>query len=485
MNDYLPQLLVIGVLIALNALFAGSEIALISLREGQLQRLQRRSGTGRLLARLARDPNRFLATIQIGITLAGFLASATAAVALAELIRPAFGFLGRAAQPMAVVLITLGLTFLTLVFGELTPKRLAMQHAERWSLLVARPLHALATVAAPVVWLLGRATNGAVRLFGGDPTKHRDEITPAEIRDLVAANRGFTPEQRLIISGAIEITERRLRQVLKPRRSVFTIDVDTPVRVATAQLAASGHSRAPVVRNGNLDDTIGVVNLRDLVTAERRSLTELARPAVLLPDSLYAAEALRRFKTDRQQFALVVDEHGAVAGIVTLEDLVEEVIGEIYDETDRDVQAVRREEDGSLLLPGTFPVHDLPDIGVLLDRPPPGDYTTIAGMVITALGRLPTRVGESVAIDGWIAQVMALDRRAVTKVRLSQPATPAGDGSPAAPGGSTRPAGSSGSRRSGAADGSADSGPDAHPTLPRSRQPRRKWRGRREPAGGG
>lgn len=418
MSGYLPQLLVIGVLIVLNAVFAGSEIALISLREGQLQRLQRRSRAGRLLVKLARDPNRFLATIQIGITLAGFLASATAAVALAELLRPAFGFLGPAAQPLAIVTITLGLTFLTLVLGELAPKRLAMQHAERWSLLVAGPLHGLATAAAPAVWLLGKATNGAVRLLGGDPTKHRDEITPAEIRDLVAANRGFTPEQRLIISGAIEITERRLRQVLVPRRAVFTVDADTPVRAATTQLAASGHSRAPVVRNGNLDETVGVVNLRDLVTAGRRSLADLVRPAVILPDSLYAAEALRQFKTDREQFALVVDEHGAVAGIVTLEDLVEEVIGEIYDETDRDVQAARWEEDGSLLLPGTFPVHDLPDVGVHLEQPPDGDYTTVAGMVITALAHLPTRVGECVQIDGWSAYVAGVDRHIVTKVRL-------------------------------------------------------------------
>lgn len=422
MSGYAWQLLVVGGLLVLNGVFAGSEIALISLREGQLRRLERQSATGRVLVSLARDPNRYLATIQVGITLAGFLASATAAVALAEPLLPVFSFLGGAARPAAVLTITAVLTFLTLVLAELAPKRVAMQHAERWALLVARPLQVLATLSGPVVWLLGRATNLAVRLLGSDPSKQRDEITPAELRDLVAVHRGFTAEQRLIISGAVEITERKLRQVLVPRRSVFTIDAQTPVAQARMLLAASGHSRAPVVRVGNLDDTVGVVNLRDLVTHDGDTLAALARPAVLLPDSLLAAEALRRFKADRQQFALVVNEHGAVDGIVTLEDLVEEVVGEIYDETDRDVQAVHREADGSLLLPGTFPVHDLPDLGVYLERRPHGDYTTIAGLVITVLGHLPTQVGESVTVDGWTAQVTGVDRHAITGVRLRAPA---------------------------------------------------------------
>jgi putative hemolysin len=254
----------------------------------------------------------------------------------------------------------------------------------------------------------------------------RDEITPAEIRDLVAAHRGFTPEQQLIISGAVEITERRLRQVMLPRRAVFTLDADTPVPAARELLAASGHSRAPVVRHGSLDETIGVVNLRDLIRGDLAMLAELARPPLLLPDSLFAVQALRRFKADRQQFALVVDEHGAVDGIVTLEDLVEEVIGEV-DETDPDIQVVRHEPDRSLLLPGTFPVHDLPDLGVYLHVPPRSDYVTIAGLVILLLGHLPTQPGQTVPLEGWTAEVTAVERNAITGMRLRphQPETAA------------------------------------------------------------
>lgn len=424
MNAYVWQLALVGFLIILNGLFAGSEIALISLREGQLRRLERQSATGQIVARLTRDSNRFLATIQIGITLAGFLASATAAVTLAEPLLPAFEFLGPAARPAAIVSITLVLTFLTLVLGELAPKRVAMQHAQRWALLVARPLNTLATLFRPLVWMLGRSTNLVVRTLGADPTRQRDEITPDELRDLVAAHRGFTPEQQLIISGAVEITERRLRQVLVPRRDVFTLDADTPVETARTELATSGHSRAPVVRGGNLDDTVGVVNLRDLVTGDGQSLAELARPAMLLPDSLYAAEALRRFKADRAQFALVVNEHGAIDGIVTLEDLVEEVIGEIYDETDRDIQVVREDADGSLLLPGTFPVHDLPGLGVDLDHRSHGDYTTIAGLVLAILGHLPTTPGEQINLDGWAVEVTTIEGHAITGLRLRRTGHP-------------------------------------------------------------
>jgi putative hemolysin len=381
------------------------------------------------VARLARDPNRFLATIQIGITLAGFLASATAAVSLARPLTPALSFLGSATEPVAIVIVTMVLTFVTLVFGELAPKRVAMQHAERWALVAARPLARLATVSRPLVWLLSKTSDAMVRVMGADPAKHREEITPAEIRDLVITHHGFSAEQRLIISGAVEIAERMLREVLVSRRAVFTLDVETSVATARSRLAASGHSRAPVVRHGNLDDAIGVVSLRDLISDDVGALADVARPAYLLPDSLRVADALRRFKEDREQFALVVDEHGAVDGIVTLEDLVEEIVGEIYDETDRDVVAARYAPDGSIQLPGTFPIHDLPDLSIELPHRADGDYTTIAGLVIAVLGHLPNQPGETVPLGGWTAEITAVERRAVTGVRL-RPDAPTRSGLP-------------------------------------------------------
>ncbi|MDH6461173.1 putative hemolysin [Micromonospora sp. A200] len=426
MQSYWSQLALVGVLVVLNAIFAGSEMALVSLRDSQVQRLERASRAGQVLARLAKDPNRFLATIQIGITLAGFLASAAAAVSLAKPLVPLLGFFGGAAETVAIVVVTLALTFVTLVFGELAPKRIAMQSAERWALLVARPLDVLATVTRPAVWALGATSDLVVRLVGLNPKHQPEEIGPDELRDIVAGNHGFTKEQRTIIAGAVEIADRQLRAVLVPRLQVFTLDSGTTAEAARLLLAATGHSRAPVVRHGGLDDAVGVIHLRDLVgVPDDRPVDECARPPMLLPDSLPVVDALRQFKAERQHIALVVDERGAVDGIVTLEDILEEIVGEIYDETDRDVRSVRTEADGALLLPGTFPVHDLPDIGVAVPARPAGDYTTVAGMVLACLGHIPTVAGESVTIDAWELEVCAIDHRAITQVRLRRVAPPA------------------------------------------------------------
>jgi putative hemolysin len=423
-GGYGYQLVLVLVLVLVNAAFAGSEMALVSLRESQLRRLERTSRGGRVLARLARDPNRFLATIQIGITLAGFLASAAAAVSLAQPLIEPLGFLGSAAEPVAIVLVTIVLTFVTLVVGELAPKRVAMQRAEGWALLVARPIDALSSVTRPVVWLLAKATDMVVRLTGADPRASRQEVTTEELRDMVASQRSISVDQRMIISGAFEVADRILREILVPRRDVVSLAADLPTGTALRQLAASGQTRAPVVGPGGLDEVVGLVHLRDLIDGTG-VVADHAHPALFMPETLHVTDAIRQMRQQRQQFALVVDERGAIDGIVTMEDLVEEIVGEIYDETDRDVQAVIREPDGALLLAGGFPIHDLPDIGIDLDTSEDeGDYTTVAGLVLARLGHIPTRTGETVRLPGFTAEVVEITGRAITKVRLRQDGVP-------------------------------------------------------------
>jgi putative hemolysin len=412
--DGIPlQLALLSFLILLNAFFAGSEIALISLREGQLQRLEARSRTGRILARLARDPNRFLATIQIGITLAGFLASAFAAVTLAEPLVPALGFLGGAAEPAAIIVVTSVLAFITLVAGELAPKRVAMQRAEGWGLLVARPLDILARVTRPFIWLLSHTTNLLVRLAGADPELHRDRVTEEELRDLVATQTAFSAEQRTIISGAFEIGGRTLRQVLVPRRDVFALPADISAGEGFVRLVESGHARAPVIDN-DLDDVLGLVNLRSLYLAEGKVTDHVDIP-MALPETLAVAKALRTLQRERQQMAVVINEHGGVEGIITIEDLVEELVGEIYDETDPDVLSVVTEDGGSMLVPGSFPIHDLADLGVEVAE---GKYTTVAGLILDRLGYLPDRPGVTIEIQGRDFEVVAVEARIITQVRI-------------------------------------------------------------------
>lgn len=416
MGDIWIQLVLVAVLVVINAAFAGTELALVSLREGQLQRLERRSATGAVLVRLARQPNQFLATIQIGITLAGFLASAAAAVSLAAPLEEPLGFLGGAAGPASIVVVTLVLSYVTLVFGELAPKRVAMQKAEQWGLVMARPLAFMSTLTRPVVWLLSHSTDLAVRLVGANPRLQREEVTEEELRDMVAVQATFTPEQRQIIDGAFEIAGRTVDEVLVPRGDVFVVDASWSCEVALMRLAESGHSRAPVAEGGNLDEVIGVVHLRQLLGKGTQPLSTVVREIPVFPEAVRVLRALRRMQAERAQMALVIDEHGGASGIVTVEDLVEELVGEIYDETDPDLATVIREADGSMVVPGRFPIHDLSDIGVDL---PDGDYVTIAGLVLDQFGRIPS-AGESIIVDEWQIQVRAVRGHAVTEVLLTQ-----------------------------------------------------------------
>ena len=399
-------------LVLINAAFAGSEVALISLREGQLRRLEREGEQGRLVARLARDPNQFLSTIQIGITLAGFLASAAAAVSLAEPLVPLLGFLGRAAEPAAVVLVTMVLAYLTLVVGELAPKRIALQRPERWARRAARPLAVISTLTRPAVWLLSKSTDLLVRLAGADPRRQREEVTEEEVRDMIATGSVFRPEQRRLLSEAIEIGERRLRDVLVPRRDVVAVPADASVAEAIGMLVETTHGRAPVYR-GDLDEVIGLVTLQDLVGAEG-PVASRVRPVVALPESMTVLDALRRLQAEREQLAIVLNEYGGTEGILTVEDLLEELVGEIYDEFDPDSHGIHRQPDGSLILPGSFPAHDLADLDIIL---PEGDYATLAGLVLDRMGRIPGK-GETVEVGGWRLEVLDVENRAITRVRL-------------------------------------------------------------------
>jgi putative hemolysin len=417
-----PEIGLVVLLILINAGFAGSEVALISLREGQLRRLEAGGRQGRLVAWLARDPNQFLSTIQIGITLAGFLASAAAAVSLAEPLVPLLDPLGGAAQPVAVVVVTMVLTYLTLVVGELAPKRIALQSPERWALRAARPLTVISTLTRPAVWLLSKSTDLLVRLAGADPGRQRQAVTEEEVRDMIATGGVFRPDQRRILAETIEIGARRLSDVLVPRRDVVAVPADASVQEAIGILVRTTHGRAPVYR-GDLDDVVGLVTLQALVGAEGR-VADHVRRVLALPESMRVLDALRRLQAEREQLAIVINEYGGTEGIVTLEDLLEELVGEIYDEFDPDSQHIQPEPDGSLVLPGSFPVHDLPDLGVSL---PEGDYATVAGLVLQRLGRIPDP-GEAVDVDRWRLEVLEVDRNAITQVRLTPLPDPSDDG---------------------------------------------------------
>lgn len=415
MGDVMPQLGLVAMLVVINAALAGSELALVSLRESQIRRLEPEGPSGAALAQLAQDPNRYLATIQIGITVAGFLASAAAAVSLAEPLERYFDVFGTASRGAAVVFVTLVLSFVTLVVGELAPKRLALQRAEGWSLVAARPLAALSTLVRPVVWTLSVFTNVVVRLLGGDPALSREAVTREELREMVAMQPGISAQQRAIIDGAFEVANRRLREILVPRGEVFCVRADLNAAEALDALVHSGFSRAPVVTGDSLDDTVGMVHMRQLVGGVEGNAERLAIEVPVLPESLGVVEAMRVLQTQRISMALVLDEHGGAQGIVTTKDLIEEVVGEIYDEIDRDVLSVERRPDGTLILPGRYPIHDLVDLGIEL---PVGSYATVAGFVLDRLGRVPSEPGDVIEEHNLILTVTHVQANAIAEVRI-------------------------------------------------------------------
>jgi putative hemolysin len=416
MDPVAIQLSLVALLVLVNAGFAGAELALVSLHAGQVQRLEDRGRRGRIVARLVREPNRYLATVQIGITLAGFLASATAAVSLAEPLLPAFDVFGGAAEGVAVLFVTVVLAFVMLVFGELAPKRLAMQQAERWALISAAPLSWLAAASRPAVWLLSEVTDLTVRALGGRPEEGQPELTSSELRALVEAQRNVTPMQRRIVGGAFEASERTLNDILQPRGEVVSIRAGTKVADARALLADAGHHRAPV-HSGELDDLLGVAHLVDFAAAPADSPVEAhVRPAFVLPETANVLDALHRAQRERQKMILVTNEHGGIDGLVTVEDLVEELVGEIFDQRDAPAPGVERTDEGALILDGAYPIHELSELGLEL---PEGPYATLGGLVMEQLGRVPRR-GDEIDVRRWRLRVLDVRSNAVRRVRVDE-----------------------------------------------------------------
>jgi putative hemolysin len=323
------------------------------------------------------------------------------------------------AEPLALVVITLVITYLSIVFSELVPKRLALQNAERTSLLVAPVLDRVASVFRPLIWLLSTSTNAVVRLFGGDPNAQRESISEEELRDIVAGHEQLGREERQLIEDVFEAGDRQLHEVMVPRTEVDFLDASTPLFKAMRSVSTRPHSRYPVVR-GTPDEVIGFIHVRDLFAPEisGRSVRvgEIARPVKQMPGTKRVLSALSELRREGHHLAIVVDEYGGTDGIVTMEDLMEEVIGEIYDEYDVEEEQTRSLRGGDIEVDGLLSQEDFEDkTGLEL---PDGPYETVAGFVIHQLGRLPA-VGERVEALGHRFTVTELDGRRVAKVRLS------------------------------------------------------------------
>jgi putative hemolysin len=431
-SDVWPSIVMVVVFVLIGGAFSGAEIALVSLRESQVRALAEQGRRGQAVQRLLSDPNRFLAAVQVGVTLAGFFSAAFGASTLSQPL--ARWLMGRGlseglADTLALVLVTIAISYLSLVVGELTPKRLALQRAEGFALMVAAPLNAIAKLFRPLIWLLSKSTDVLVRLLGGDPKVSGEAISQEELRDLVAAHESLSSDERRLIDEVFRAGEREVREVMTPRTEVAFLEASMTASRAAKLVADSNWSRFPVVGRDE-DDVVGFVHVRDLFfpnhpAGRAATVGDLAREVKRLPGTAGVLKALSEMRRDNQHLAIVVDEYGGTDGIVTLEDLIEEVIGEIYDEYDEEVAPDGKQPPGGPReVDGLLNLDDFAEITGL--QLPDGPYETVAGYVLAELGRLP-EVGDTVEVEGRTLTVVELDGRRISRILVSPPPEPADD----------------------------------------------------------
>jgi putative hemolysin len=425
----LTNLALIVVFVTIGGFFSGSELAVLTLRESQVERLAGRRGER--VRRLRVDPSSFLASVQVGVTFAGFFASAYGGATLSEPLGATlegWGVPASVAGSVAFVAVTAFVSYLSLVLGELVPKRIALQRAEGIALAVSRVLEFVAWIGRPVVWLLSRTTNVIVRLLGFNPHQGAEEVTEEELRDLVSSHRDLDVEERRVLTDVFGAADRQLAGVMVPRTEVEFLAAAMPLSAAARAVLSMPHSRYPVIGE-TVDEVVGMVHVRDLLTAllttvagtagpDGRTVGDIARPAPLLPGSKPVLAALAEMRASRTHLAVVVDEYGGTDGIVTMEDIIEELVGEIEDEFD----PAALPPDASVL-DGLLHREELAGrTGIAL---PSGPYETLGGFVVHSLGRIPA-VGDAVPALGHVFTVVAMDGRRVARLRVA----PTGDPQP-------------------------------------------------------
>ena len=418
----LQALLIVLALILANGFFSGAEMAIVASRRGRLRQLADRGDK----AELASSPDRFLPTVQIGITLVGTLAAAYGGDRLVSEIAQRISTnvpqsLEKFAQPTALVVFVVALSFVTLLLGELVPKRLALRQAESVARAVAPTMQLFARVAKPLVWLMSASTSAVLFLLGA----HKQEgptVSVDDIEHLLEAGRAegiLEAVEQAVATEALRLGERSVRDIMRPRIDLDALDIDTPPDEVLGAIAMAGYSRLPVYEE-SLDHVIGYVSLKDVMRQNWMGwpiqLRKILHPALFVPETMPLDRLLELFQKERNQLAIVLDEYGGTEGLVTIQDVLEELVGKIHDEHRQDeATAFVRREDGSWLVDGSASIEELAErLAVRLDSEP-RDYSTVSGLVLTQLERIPS-VGDALQWRGLTIEVVDMDGRRIDKL---------------------------------------------------------------------
>lgn len=421
------ELLIVFGLMVMNGLFAGAEIAVLSVRKTRLGELVEQEAAGaKAVLWLRQQPERFLATVQVGLTVVGTTAAAFGGERLAGDVATrlaAVPFVGRHAHTLGLAAVIVGISYLEIVIGELVPKSLALRSAERYALWAGRPLRRMATLVKPMVWLLTASSNAVLGLFGDKTSFTEARLSPEEIRELVEeAGRvgSIDPKTTEIASRALDLRELRASDVLVPRGSFTTLPREATLAQVREALAQPHHERFPVYES-TPENIVGYVTVSELLAAALdappRAPSTVLRPVRFVPETAMAIDLLRELQTARAPLAMVVDENGTVTGMVTLEDLLEELVGEILSEHDAAPVTLAPEADGTAVIPAHVPIRDV-NRALGLELPEPEGFTTLAGLCIEHAGRIPATGTRVLLSDGSTLEVLDASPRKVRLVRL-------------------------------------------------------------------
>ncbi|GAB4324967.1 MAG: hemolysin family protein [Candidatus Zixiibacteriota bacterium] len=424
--DIIFEILLIGALIILNGFFAGAEAALIAVRRTRVNELAAKRGrSGQILKILKDTPDRFLATVQVGVTLVGTLASVVSGATIVRVLTPAIAeipvpVIQRWSQGIAIAIVVTAIAFASLVIGELVPKYLALARPDKFALAVARPISIIAKVGHPLVILLTAVSRALTRLLGVKTDEGELSVSDQEIRHLVLEGRlhgSIDPTEHDLIHQALDFSDTLARQVMTPRPDIAAIDLSDDFAEVMKIIRQEGYSRYPVYEN-TIDQIKGILYTKDIIHLLHDNspvvLSDIIRPAMFVPDSMPIAQVLNRFQAEHVHLAIVLDEFGGTAGLLTLEDILEEIVGEIQDEYDMEAEGFRMMPDGSALVVGGLSVIDFNE---QFEADLPTDRAdTIGGLVGAVLDRLP-KPGDHVDISGIRLEVASREKRRTRLLR--------------------------------------------------------------------
>lgn len=423
------RLALIFILILLNAFFAASEIAIISVDKKKLSsQAEEGNKKAKILLDLLKEPSRFLSTIQVGITFAGFFSSASAAVGLSDdfgqlLVRLGVPF----AKDLAFILITVLLSFVTLVLGELVPKRIALQYSEKFSMFAVKIIHITAVIMKPFVSLLSFSTNAILRLFGVSTEGVEEKVTLEEIRSIVEVGQEqgiIDSTEREMIDSVIGFDDKLAEEIMTARTEVFMIDIEDPIEEYLEEMMELRYSRIPVYE-GDLDNILGILYLKDVlkeaynVGFKNIDIKKIIRPAYFVPERKNINALFKELQANRLHMAILIDEYGGFSGIVTMEDLIEEIVGDIDDEYDLDEPDIKKIDDYNFIAKGTISIKELnSNLGTDLDEDSE-DYDTLGGLLIDLMGYIPEDGDKHVIEYGNIQfNIIDISERRIQRVHI-------------------------------------------------------------------